>query len=237
MRTSNKILLGGFLLAIMIVIGIHMTIYAKIKNGDTEVVKQNAKKNTESFALPNINNVVIKSMEECRIWPHDSASIEVPKNWQKHFRYRIVGDTLFVEGGKPGEYDRGGRSYMPVDLYLPPVQDIVGMGSNLYVSGANDTITAKSRTFKLFSSHLWLTGNQLNTTPAYWDSVYVLNSVQSTVNINEGGVVKDMSVLLSASSTLNDSGGKFGSITLKVDSSSSANLRTGSLSTLKFIKL
>lgn len=238
MRTSNKILLGGFLIAMLTITGIHVAIYAKIKSGDLVAVNRNPVKNTQRFNVGNINQVVVKSMWECHIWPSDTAAIEVPNNWQKYFRYRIEGDTLFVEAASTDKsYAKGEKSYAHVNLFLPAVESINTFDSRVFMNGEIDSSASPSRKLKLFSTEFWFAGN-INQAPAsYWDSVNISNSVGSSIGFWQGAHIKNFEALLSGNTSLDDQGANFGSLVIKADTTSSANLRANSLSKLKFIKL
>lgn len=234
MRTSNKILLGAFITLLLITVGIHVVLYAKIKNGDLEVYRNTPTQSTERVALGVIKHVVIKGMENVHVFESDTAAIEMYKNWQKHFKYRVSGDTLAIEGNlSDSDYQMGSRVHSKVDVFIPPVQTFTAIYSGLTMQGADDTTTAVSRDLKLFNSELFMIAH--DSTSTYWKSMNIYG-VNCRIYANRLVYVQDMTARIFVGSTLTEEGASFGSFSLSLDSTSSVNLRTGSLQNLKTFK-
>ncbi|RYY11313.1 MAG: hypothetical protein EOO04_35460 [Chitinophagaceae bacterium] len=59
MRTSNKILLGGFLFLILLVTGLHVTIYAKYKSGHYTIYQPGKIRQPSLQSFPGVSVVSI----------------------------------------------------------------------------------------------------------------------------------------------------------------------------------
>ena len=235
MRTSNKILLGGFVAMILIITSIHVVLYAKIKNGDLITFRE-IEDAGERIVLGNVKYVSITGFVECRIVPGDTAAIEVGRNWLKSFKYRVVGDSLFVEGGlREAEYVMGSRVDAPITLYLPPVESITANYSKVFLRGAEDSTNAISRTILINNSELNVTATTRELKPAYWKSLQV-NALNSQTIFTEGAVVNELSVNLLSKSSLTDAGADLQHFSLQVDSTSTVSLRKKSLQNIKLVK-
>lgn len=236
MRKSNKILLGGFVALVLITIGVHVTLYAKIKNGDLVVLRDGTDEQMERIVAGNIKHVLIKGMEECRIVTGDSAILEMNKNRNKNFRYRVAGDSLIVEAGLSDEdYATGRRIYVAATLHLPPVESITASYSNVFLSGVSDTSAAISRNINLSHCQLHLRNNSRDGKPAFWKDL-AINSRSSALHFAGGAVLNELVLTMNDNSVLTDEGAMVSNFQLQMDGSSSVNLHGAMLDKLKLIK-
>jgi hypothetical protein len=236
MRTSNKILLATFLVAVLIVTGIQVALYAKIKNGDL-VVFRNAEPpaSLERFETPNIKKVLVIGMEECRINYSDAARIELPKNWKQHLKWRVNGDSLVIEGNNDRNYVMGERVYLPIEISLPGDVMLHARYANLFIRGAGDSTTAFSRSVSTENSHVFVIANDRDGAPVYWKKL-VIASNMGEVTVSSGAEIGDMELTLNNNTVFSDEGAKFGSLSAIIDNTSKVSLHAGSLEKIKLIK-
>jgi hypothetical protein len=97
MKKSNKLLLAGFLLLVFIIIGIHMTLYAKYKNGEYTIYNREdfqTPLSMESFA--GIKFISVRNVHGATIKFGDTAEVE--KGFENRMQYTRYGDTLVITG-------------------------------------------------------------------------------------------------------------------------------------------
>jgi len=100
MKKSNKLLLFGFTLGLVLIAAIHITLYAKYKNGDYTIYHAEDDLAPNSMQLfPNILFVTIRNVPDATVRFGDVA--EVPKNQEENIQYVQKGDTLLITGSKP----------------------------------------------------------------------------------------------------------------------------------------
>jgi hypothetical protein len=97
MKNSNKLLLGGFLIVIFFITAIHVTLYAKYKNGEYTIYNAEdylVPPSMESF--PDIKFVSVRNLPGAAIKFGDVAQVE--KGFENRIRYVRNGDTLVITG-------------------------------------------------------------------------------------------------------------------------------------------
>jgi hypothetical protein len=237
MRTSNKILLGGFVATILIITGIHAVLYAKIKNGDLVTFKNENVDNVDSILLGNnIKHVLIRGMEGIAITAGDTAAMTVNRNHLNRFQYRVAGDSLVIEAGlRQADYEAGGRRYASVVLQLPPVISITANFSQVFLQGPEDSAKAISQNIFSANSELNVRAGSRDMKPAYWKNLQVM-ALHSQTIFTEGAVINELFVNLNANSGLTDAGADLQHFSLQVDSTSTVSLRKKSLNNIKLVK-
>jgi hypothetical protein len=237
MRTSNKILLAGFVATILIITSIHEVLRAKIKNGDLVTFNQEGSDKIERIVLGSIKHVSITGLDEFHIVQGDTAVLDMDPSWKENFQYRIVGDSLILEavGISQAEYINGARKFMPVTLHLPPVETITTNFARVLLHGATDSTKAISQSILASNSELSFVAGDRQKNPAYWKSLQV-NALHSQAIFLEGAVLNELSVNLNAQSSLTDGGADLQHFSLQVDSSSTISLRKKSLNNVKLVK-
>ncbi len=235
MRTSNKILSGTFIATVLVITGIHAVLFAKIKSGNITTFREANEARTR-ILLGNVKHVSISGFEEFVIAPADSTYFEVGDNRAKDLKYRIDGDSLIVDaGGREEDYKNGSRRYLPVTLFLPPVESITAKYSHVFLRGGKDSAAAISRSIAIDNTELDVQALTRELQPAYWKSLQV-NASGSRAVFTAGAVISDLSVSLNSNSLLTDAGADLQQLSLQVDSTSSVNLRKNSLNNIKIIK-
>ncbi len=232
MRTSNKILLGGFVATILILVGIHVALYAKYKRGDTKDLRDLIGE-TVTQDLGNIKIISITGLQECTIIAADTARLQMDKHWKGSFSFRINGDSLVVEGNKSiEEYARGNRVGLPITLHLPSVELINMQYGGLTLLGA-DSAKATSQKIVLSNSTLQFATMDKDSKKGMWNNLTIDAQENTEINFPKHGTINYLDVTLSNNSTLHDHGVHVESFLLKMDSTSSAALRMHNLDKLK----
>ncbi|MET0464832.1 MAG: hypothetical protein ABW007_16840 [Chitinophagaceae bacterium] len=114
MKKSNKILFGGFLTLILLVTGIHISLYAKYNSGHYTVYQPGGKDKLPPMqSFPNVPVVIIRNSNAV-ISFGDSLSAE--KGKEKFIQYVQQGDSLLI---MPRNEKEGFRNRGPVKLILP----------------------------------------------------------------------------------------------------------------------
>jgi hypothetical protein len=237
MRTSNKILLGGFVATILIITSIHFVLHGKIKSGDLVTFNQKKLDNIERIVLGNIRHVSIIGLDEFHIMPGDTAVLDMNPEWKENFLYRVVGDSLILEAASisQAEYVNGARKYAPMTLHLPPVETITTNFAKILLSGEADSTKAISRSIFISNSELNVLGGNGERAPAYWKSLQI-HAVHSQAIFLEGAVLNELSINLNAQSSLTDGGADLQHFSVQVDSTSTISLRKKSLNNIKLVK-
>jgi hypothetical protein len=237
MRTSNKILLAGFVATILIITSIHIVLNAKIKSGDLVTFDGDMSDKIERIVLGNIKHVSITGLEEFHIVTGDTAVLDMNSEWKDNFQYRVVGDSLILEasGISQAEYVLGARKYAPMYLHLPPVEAITTHFAKVLLHGEADSTKTISRSLFINNSELNVLGGNRENTPAYWKSLQI-NALHSQAIFFEGAVLNELSVNLNAESSLTDGGADLQHFSVQVDSTSTISLRKKSLNNIKLVK-
>lgn len=95
MKKSNKLLLGGFITVLLILCVLHITLYAKYKNGQYTIYNPENDVPPASMQLfPAIQFVSISDIPNARVQFTDVARIA--KREQDWIRYEKKGDTLLI---------------------------------------------------------------------------------------------------------------------------------------------
>lgn len=237
MRTSNKILLGGFVATILIITGIHAVLYAKIKNGDLVTFNDERLQRTNRIVLgENIRHMRITGIEGALIAPGDTAIMQLDTTWLKRFKYTVSGDSLIIEGGlRESEYEAGSKKYAPIGLEIPEGISITVNYCQLIFRGATDSTKAISRNINAANSELSVIYSNDEHQTDYWKSMQI-NALHSNTFFGERTVVNELNVNLGAFSGLTDGGADLQQFSLQVDSTSTVSLRKKSLNNIKIVK-
>jgi hypothetical protein len=236
MRTSNKILLAGFAAIVLIITGIHVALYAKIESGDLVVLRQAVQPPAlEKHATPGVKHVLVAGLQECRVNYSDTAHIELTKNWKEHLEWSVDGDSLIIGSSGNTDYARGARVHVPVDLYLPADVTVHARYSNLLVRGSFDSSKAFSRSISGENSEILLVADDRVIMPFYWKKLAV-TSQEGVVHVAPNAEINEMEITLNNNSAFRDGGGNFGTLSVKIDSTSTLSLRQRSLEKVKIIK-
>ena len=62
MKTSNKILVSAFVLALLILVSVHLTLYAKYKKGEFTIISNEWQPNLATLSLDNIKYLSVDNI-------------------------------------------------------------------------------------------------------------------------------------------------------------------------------
>lgn len=201
MKKSNKILLGGFLVVILLITGIHITLYAKYKTGHYTIYQPKDKNNQASMlSFPNVSNVVIR---DCGANIEFGDILSIDKGEKDFIQYMQQGDSLIISTPKreDGRVRRGG-----VKLILPPNVAVFAFNSDISCDNVGDSATVDPAFFldhsdisfrspgkSLVLGHVKV--NALNSSGVYFAGNTIVSDLEvelknSSLEYNEGEVGK-----------------------------------------------
>ena len=114
MKKSNKLLLAGFLAVVLLITAIHISLYAKYKNGDYTIFHAADLTPQSMEPFPNILFVSVRNVIGGTVRFSDVAGLE--KLEESDIQYVRKGDTLLITGRQnthDGDFD------YPVEFHLP----------------------------------------------------------------------------------------------------------------------
>src|SRR6188768_830541 len=102
MKTSNKILLGAFLTSMLILVSIHITLYAKYKKGEYKVIGDEMwLPNMLTYPLGDVKYVSFENIDNVTVLQGDSSKLQYEKADEDDDNILSVTrkqDTLFLRG-------------------------------------------------------------------------------------------------------------------------------------------
>src|SRR5689334_21691636 len=117
MKKSNKLLLGGFLMVMLFIIGIHIALYAKYKSGDYSLVPAyhpEKMEETEMQQFQDVRIVRLRNVFFATVYFGDSAAVE--KGKEGLIRYEQRGDSLFITGKYYNEDQPEGKTRLNITI-------------------------------------------------------------------------------------------------------------------------
>jgi hypothetical protein len=191
MKTSNKILLGLFIAALLLITGIHVALTQRYKNGRFVVTRSG--QNRDSIVIKPVKYVNLSGLENVIVLPSASYRLEVQKNMPSTFRYHVSGDTLVVTGNagasSTGDEDNRIRIYEEVRLYLPLASTIRAENTNLSISGNLDSAQGTSTRIELIQSRLSFRNRfNENEDALYFGDVFVNAKQHSEVELSSDNI-------------------------------------------------
>ena len=145
MKTSNKILLGTFLVALLILVSVHVALYAKYKKGDYTLVTDDMwPTNMITYSLSDIKYVSVNNVENVTIHAADSSKLRYDKPGDDEDDFLDVkrrNDTLFLFG--KSKRNANGRWYRGTALFFAGPLPVRITNSNLHIYSRRN-ITTKS---------------------------------------------------------------------------------------------
>ena len=240
MRTSNKILLGTFLTAILLISAIHIALYAKYKNGSYSTLKEIEEDNFNHHSIKNVTRIIATGFENITLIPSDTAKLDIEKSTQNNVRFEIKDGTLIIRGDsvfrEPGKPDYIQRSYQDINIYLPSFQNITVDNSTLYINGSKDSSNAKSYEIDLQNGSSFDFRDRYNndSTYSYFKSLRI-RADNSEIGFDELCKIALLQVELKHSE-FNDNSAKFEKISIKLDSLSNINMQGYNLQKTEMIK-
>lgn len=236
MRTSNKILVIYFLMAILIMTAVHLTLYAKYKRGEYVPFEQVREGGFEAHTLPKVNYVSITGLQHCNIFPAAEPKIKIFKMQGTRMKYSIVNDTLVITGDSlltNQDFERSRRNFQRINLYLPGTEEISAFNTDLFLNGGADTTSAPSWSVNL-SNRSALTTGDFNNKKAFFNRLQV-NANASNVMFNDESVINELSVHASGS-IINNQKAEVKHLQLKMDDNSTIVLQGKSINDINVSK-
>ena len=165
MKTSNKILLGAFFTAMLIILSIHITLYAKYKKGEYKIAEDEMwLPNMLTYPLEDVKYVSLENLDNITITPGDSTKLQYEKADEDDDNILSVTknhDTLFLKGQSVGKTE--GRWYRRTNLTLAGLLPLRAINSRMYVHQPKNTGTRISFDILLDSSFLEVNRGQRDT--------------------------------------------------------------------------
>jgi hypothetical protein len=188
MKKSNKLLLAGFLLGLLFITVLHITLYAKYRNGHYTIYHEDDDLTSSSMVpFPNILFVSVRNLSSATVKFSETAQVEKTEDLQ----YVRNGDSLLITG-KNGQLDNG----FPVMLNLP--YNITLSAFNSFLSfKAGKTMPENNPVIFLHRSTAIFSGINSQIQLGH---VKVVASDSSTIAFRGGMRVNDLEVQLSNSS-------------------------------------
>ena len=209
MKKSNKLLLGGFLLVVLLISAIHITLYAKYKNGDYTIYREQVEEAPQSMqTFPNILFVSVRNVPGATARFSDVAQVE--KASEEDIQYIRKGDTLLITGS--GSAKEAGISH-PVVFHLPSNATLALFNSSLSFEGSNKMV-GNNLVINLEKSNARFSATA---TPLQLGHVKVIASNGSTAAFHGNTHVNHLDVQLSHSS-IEYTEGNLGQLSIITDS-------------------
>lgn len=165
MKTSNKILLGAFFTAMLIILSIHITLYAKYKKGEYKIAEDEMwLPNMLTYPLEDVKYVSMENLDNITIIPGDSTKLQYEKADEDDDNILSVTknhDTLFLKGQSVGKTE--GRWYRRTNLTLAGLLPLRAINSRMYVHQPKNPGTPISFDILLDSSFLEVNRGQRDT--------------------------------------------------------------------------
>ena len=165
MKTSNKILLGAFFTAMLIILSIHITLYAKYKKGEYKIAEDEMwLPNMLTYPLDDVKYVSMENLENVTITTGDSTKLQYEKADEDDDNILSVTknhDTLFLKGQSVGKTE--GRWYRRTNLTLAGLLPLRAINSRMYVHQPKNPGTPISLDILLDSSFLEVNRSQRDT--------------------------------------------------------------------------
>jgi hypothetical protein len=189
MRTSNKILLGILLFAMLVFAFPVIWVRAKVASGGL-VTRPRAEGNysNEMISIKDpVKAVDIANLGSIVIIPSDSLRVEFPGGKQHKLFYHVKDGVLFLNTDTTVKNGGGAvdREYSSVKLYLPAMDSVVTRNADLTLRIGDDSSHAKPAfVFKITFTNLAIEGSDNNPPAGVIDQLTVEAGPGSNINFN-----------------------------------------------------
>jgi len=215
MKKSNKLLLAGFLAVVLLITAIHISLYAKYKNGDYTIFHEADLSPQSMEPFPNILFVSMRNVSGATVKFSDVAGIE--KFEESDIKYVRKGDTLLITG-RHGIHDQD-FDY-PVEFHLPYNVRLSLHNSSLSFRPGKTTVQ-NNPVIYLQKSQAFFSGTEA---PLQFTHVKVIAADSSAVLFHGNTQVNNLEVQLTNSS-FEYGDGNFGQLSIITDSLSRLSLQ------------
>ncbi|MGC4036658.1 MAG: hypothetical protein QM764_11900 [Chitinophagaceae bacterium] len=238
MRTSNKILLGTFIVILFIITSVHLAIYAKYKSNSFTTGQVLHEERYDSKSLAGVQSVSLSGLQNVTIIPSDTPHTEIAKSGDRILSYEfangvltIKGDTTIMENNREERL----KSWRDVILYLPFTQNIKADNCEITIKGGLDSAKAPSITASMNETTLHLGFWQKSDHEAgnYFNTISFTKYSHGNLDVSENASVKEMDLDMEQSG-FEDNNASFQKISLNADSHSTLKLNAQNLSKAKF---
>jgi hypothetical protein len=207
MKKSNKLILAGFSIGLFMIAAIHITLYAKYKNGDYTIYNPEDDMSPNSMQLfPNILFVTVRDIPDATVRFSDVAQVE--KGQEENIEYVRNGDTLLIRGYKQLNQRDMDQS---VVFNVPYHATLSLYNSSLSFRGGKTSEI--NPVFYLQNSHIFFSGTQL---PMRFGQMKIVAD-SSTVTFYGNTFVNQLELQLS-NSTIEHTKGNLGQLSIITDS-------------------
>jgi len=135
MKTSNKILLGTFLAVLLILFSVHISLYAKYKEGEFKIAGDDMwPTNMITYSLDDVKYVSVDNLENLVIRQGDSSKLRYDKPIKGDENILSVtkkNDTLFLSG--KSAKDKNGKWYKATSLSLAGLLPLKIANSKIHI--------------------------------------------------------------------------------------------------------
>lgn len=135
MKKSNKLLLYGFLTIVLMIVAIHIALFAKYKSGDYTIYRPEDKLKDIMQSFPNVSHVTLRDVQGANVQFSDKAEVEKGKG--DIIQYVQKGDSLVITGREESDFRPDGRR--PVNITLPANVTLSVFNSFLYIEKGKQT--------------------------------------------------------------------------------------------------
>ena len=213
MKTSNKLLLAGFLLVVVLITTIHISLYAKYKAGDFTVYHGD-EEILPMQTFPNILFVSMHNLDAATVRFSDSTQVE--KREEADIQYVQNGDSLVITNKQAGNSQ---NFHYPLEVTLP---------HNVKLSLYNSSVSFLPGKRNIESNlviYLQKSAARFSGNPFQLGNVKVHATDSSTVLFHGNTQVNNLDVQLS-NSTIEYGEGDFGQLSIATDSASRISLQS-----------
>jgi hypothetical protein len=234
MKTSNKILLGIFIAIILLTTTVQLMVYAKYNRGEYVKFQREEYSQVTKLSVQPFKFLSVAALGKCKIVVSDTPRLEVENYDKEKLPYRVVNDTLVIDGDPKNENTGDKRrpvNYQQIKIYLPATTLIRAAYSNIYFRGDTDSAKAPSYTVQLKkNTHFYIEGKSHNTA-AYINELHITGE-SSNVELNENVTINNLTIQLIASQ-IDDKKASIQSMSIDADAKSSVNLSGTNIKALK----
>ncbi|MET0391809.1 MAG: hypothetical protein ABW019_01655 [Chitinophagaceae bacterium] len=135
MKKSNKLLLGGLLTLILLIVAMHIALYAKYKNGDYTIYHPEDELADIMKPFPGVSFVTLLNVYAVNVRFGDKAEVE--KGEEDVIQAVQKGDTLIITGQ---EYSDVLEARRPVNITLPPGVTLSAFNSSLRIEKGKQAV-------------------------------------------------------------------------------------------------
>ncbi len=241
MRTSNKILLGIFVVPLLMITALHITLFAKYKSGNYVAMKTVEEDRFIRPALKNIDSIAVFGLDNFSIVASDSLLVEIEKSKYGYLHYAIEGNILVIHGDSVIQHPDGSkdiqRSYQLVKLHLPSSIKIMADNSNLSLEGSTDSTKAGSYYFNLQHTSSFKTeeNHWEDSTYHYFKGITIKADRVANIELAAYGRIQQLNLTMLESQFI-DNDAHIGEFNLNVDNNSAVTLKGGNLKKINAIK-